>query len=332
MIAALLLFVAQAGTARVAAAHIELTGPSAGISARVEGAGSFELVLEKPLSAGERRTLEVAVPLSAAQLSAEWNAKLIAKSLADASHAKLVRIDPPPDLGGVAPELLARPRAVLAAHGARLPWSALFVLGAAFAIGLSQRRRVAVATAIALLGGASVVVLVNDLGAPRVSAARIVEMRFDQAPGEPWLAVEARRDELRLERLDGVRIEVDPPFSRIHCTTRAASPPFELAAPGATLVRSRAFYPGARLLAREVNALGAFEAAWLRETDGTWRVLGAWRLGDPIPTGALGEPPGWLVPVLPMGTSIFLGRLAAGELASAFDGAGPPTWVRGLGL
>ena len=82
-----------------------------------------------------------------------------------------------------------------------------------------------------------------------------------------------------------------------------------------------------------VNAFASFEQAWLRETDGSWRALGSWELGDSMPEGRAGEPPGWLVPALPMGTSIFLGRIGASELPSAFGAdRGPPTWLRGLGL
>ncbi|HUR28134.1 MAG TPA: hypothetical protein VM509_08100 [Planctomycetota bacterium] len=332
MIAAVLLLVAQTAAPRVAAARIEVNGPCAGISARVEGAGSFELVLDQPLSAGERKTFEVAVPLPASPLSAEWNTKLITEALASTAHAALIELVPARGLDGVSAELRARPRAALGDHGARLPWSALFVLGAAFAISLHQRRRIVVTSALALFASVAAVVLVHGLGAPLISAARIVEMRFGELPGEPWLAVEARRGVLRSDRIADERIEVEPSFAPVHCTTRESSPRFELTAPGATFVRSRTLQPGARRLAREVNAFGAFEASWLREPDGTWRAIGPWRLGDPLPTGKPGEPPGWLVPALPMGTSVFLGRLAAGELDLAFTGSDPPTWVRGLGL
>ena len=96
-------------------------------------------------------------------------------------------------------------------------------------------------------------------------------------------------------------------------------------------------YGQVRRLSREVNAWGGFEEAWLRGADGTWTELGPWALGDALPAGRAGEPPGWLVPPLPMGTSLFLGRLAASDLPAALAPESAPelaaaTWVRGLGL
>jgi hypothetical protein len=333
VIAALVFAVAQSDAARVGAARVEITGPCSGISAQLSGAGRLELTLDPALSAGERRTFELAVPLPAASLPLEVWKRALSHALEASEHAKLIELEPAAELDGVAPELLARPRVELAARGARVPWSALCVLGAALAITLTHRRRIWIATSIALLAGGSILALVRGLGAPTIPAARMLETRFDQPPGEPMLARESRRGRLELDDLRRGRIEVTPRQKEIRCRTQPAPVRFALEAPGATFVRSIAVDPATRRLSREVNAFASFEAAWLREPDGTWSYLGPWNLGQAIPPGQPGEPPGWLVPALPMGTSIFLGRLEDNPFPQAFAGAdGPAVWLRGLGL
>ncbi len=337
MIGSCLLAFAQVDAARVTLARVEVTGPCAQFSIELEGGGNVEFGL-RPLSAGERRTITVAVPLPPESLPTGVWSRVVAQALAATEHAKLIELKPAVDLAGLHPELLARPRPVLAVQGARLPWSALFVLGAALAITLSRRRSVWIATATALVASALVLFLVRGLGNSEIPAARLLEARFDLAPGEPFLAVEARRENLGLTDLAQTRIEVTPQHRLIACRTEIEPPGYALDSRGATFVQLRAFDPGTRRLSRAVNAFGRFDEAWLREADGEWLSLGPWNLGDPLPTGRPGEPPGWLVPVLPMGTSIFLGRLGEGQIL-AFDGDGapsarqrPPTWMRGLGL
>ena len=317
MIGACLLVLAQVDAARATLARIEISGPCAGLSVELEGAGSFALDLDQPLAPGERRTFSLAVPLPAVALPIKLWSRVVEKALEATSHAKLIELEPALEWSGLSSELLARPRPVLAASGARLPWSALFVLGAALAITLSHRRRILVVTGIALFAGASVFALARGLGAGAISAARILEARFDQAPGEAFLAVEARRGKIELAELGRSRIEVTPPRSLVHCRTSAAGTHFVLDAATATFVQLRAVDPGARRLSREVNAFGRFDEVWLREASGPWRYLGAWNLGDPLPEGRPGEPPGWLVPALPMGSTIFLGRLAEGQFSQA---------------
>ncbi len=334
MIGALLLcLLAQGHSARAALAKLEIEGPCAEISLDLEGAGRAVLSLERPLASGERRTFTLAVPLPSESLPSEVWSRVVAAEIAKTEHARLIEIVAPPELGEVAADLLARPRPLLEARPARAPWSALFVLGAAFAISLSQRRRVWAVTLIALFAAAVVLILTLTSRTTKPVALRLLEARFDASLEEPWLAVLAARGELDAADLSGARLEVVPGRTPLQCRTRAEPLRVSLNSPGATLYQLRPFAAGTRRLSREVNAFGPFAEAWLRETDGAWSRLGPWPLGESLPRGVAGGPPGWLVPALPMGRSIFVGRLDPLDAALAFP-AEPeaPTWLRGLGL
>lgn len=112
------------------------------------------------------------------------------------------------------------------------------------------------------------------------------------------------------------------------------------------------FDPGMRLLMREVNTFGAFEAAWGRTENGAWSGGDPWALGtayqeDPPPES---EPPLWAGAGLPMGVGVFMGRLepasarALGLPVGAPDrpmggaspkgrlGPAPTVWVRLVGF
>ena len=101
------------------------------------------------------------------------------------------------------------------------------------------------------------------------------------------------------------------------------------------------FDPGLRLLMREVNTLGAFDAAWIRSPDGQWSGGGSWAVGEPMAAaGAAGEfegvslePPPWAGAGLPMGVAVFVGRLnpAAAAALGILPGSrprAPDAWVR----
>lgn len=334
MIGALLFcLLAQGHGARAALAKIEIEGPCAEISLELEGAGRAVLSLERPLASGERRTLSLAVPLPFESLPSEVWSRAVAAELAKTEHARLIEIVAPQELGEVAADLLARPRPLLEARAARVPWSALLVLGAAFALALSQRRRVWAVTLIAACGAAAVSILTITSREPTPAALRILEARFETSLGEPWLAVLAGRGELVGANLSNSRQELVPGRALLECRTEAEAALFSLSSRGATLYQLRAFDPGTRRLSREVNAFGLFTEAWLREADGAWLRLGQWPLGESLPGGVAGEPPGWLVPALPMGSSIFVGRLAPESVSRAFPGEPEATtWLRGLGL
>jgi hypothetical protein len=52
-----------------------------------------------------------------------------------------------------------------------------------------------------------------------------------------------------------------------------------------------------------------------------------------MPEGASGDPPGRLVPALPMGTSVLVGRFAEPGFLAAGSGPAPrEAWVRALEL
>ncbi len=334
MISALLLcLLAQGHGARAALAKIEIEGPCAEISLELEGAGHAVLSLDRPLAAGERRTFTLAVPLPSESLPSEVWSRFVAAELAKTGHARLVEIVAPLELGEVAADLQARPRPQLEPRAARAPWSALFVLGAAFLMTLSLRRRVSAVTLIALCAAAAVLVLTLTSRTPNPTVLRILEARFQASPGDPWLAVLAVRGELVAADLSTSRLEVLPGRALVHCRTQAEPSLISLSSPGSTLYQLRLFASGTRRLSREVNAFGLFTEAWLREADGSWSRLGPWPLGESLPQGVAGEPPGWLVPALPMGSSIFVGQLASEVVSQAFP-AEPEatTWLRGLGL
>ncbi|MEO6707981.1 MAG: hypothetical protein ABIP42_00295 [Planctomycetota bacterium] len=333
MIGACLLVLAQLDAARVSLARVEIRGPCAQLAVEIQGAGSIELTFPKALEAGEKRTISLAAPLPAVAMPRDVWSRALREALAATDHARLIELEPAAPLSGVDSELLARPRPVLAPRGARLPWSALFVLGASLAICLARRRKLWIVTLIAALSAASILLLLHGVRPEVISAVRILESRLGPAAGEPLLAVELRRESLELADLARARIEVVPPQRPVECRSQLEPPGFRLRSRGATFIRLASVDPGTRRLTRELNAFARFEATWLRESDGSWRSLGPWNLGDAMPEGLPGEPPGWLVPALPMGTSIFLGRLAEGEFSQAFEGeGGPPTWMRGLGL
>ena len=278
---------------------------------------------------GERRTLTLAVPLPPEALpDGVWSAALSAALEADSS-ARLLRLVPAVELEDVAAELLARPRPSLSPSAPRLSWSALFVLGAAFAIALSRRRQPAIATVVALLACGSLFALTRRVSGPRISALRVLETRFDAPSDAAWLEVKAVFGRLDDADPGNSQIEIEPRRNPIVCSTDQQGR-ISIASPGASLLQLRAFDPGPRRLTRDVNAWGHFEEAWLRERDGKWLALGTWALGEALPAGVRGDPPGWMVPALPMGSTLFLGRLATGG-ASGKPGESP-TWIRGLGL
>ena len=304
MIAVLLFWIAQGHSARAALAKLEIEGPCAEVSLELEGAGRAVLSLDRPLAAGERRTFTMAVPLPFENLpSAVWS-RAVGVELAKSEHARLIEIVAAQELDEVAPELVARPRPPLEARAARAPWSALFVLGAAFAISLSQRRRVWVVTLIALFAAVAVLLLTLTSRAAKPAALRLLEARFDASSEEPWLAVLAARGELEAADLSSSRLELVPGRAPLQCITNTEPLRVTLSSPGATLYQLRPFDLGTRRLSREVNAYAPFAEAWLREADGGWSRLGPWPLGEGLPAGVAGDPPGWLVPALPMGSSI----------------------------
>jgi hypothetical protein len=337
VIAALLLCCLAQDASRATLSQWELSGPSRGFSLELANAGRAELRLERALLEGERRSLVLAVPLPIERLpQAVWSEALQA-ALPEGVRAKLLSVASAPSLDSVSAELMARPRPALRSTAPRLPWSALFVLGAAFSIALARRRQPWLATLIALLAAGSLLALTRQVSVRAQSAVHLLEARFDAPPGEAWLAVRAVLGRLDAAALGAARFEVDPRRSMLRCETSGDPARFELVAPGCTLIELAACDPGARRLTRAVNAWGNFERAWLREADGTWLALGAWRLGEALPSAVAGDPPGWLVPPLPMGRSLFLGQLSPGEGAFAFPQREPQVggagiWIRGLGL
>lgn len=340
MSGALLILLSIAQAPRAALAEIEIRGPRAGLTLELAGAGRAELTLAEPLLAGERRSTSLAVPLPPDDLPEGVWAGALERALAVGDQGRLLHLEPSHELMDVSADLLARPRPTLSGHAPRLSWSALFVVGAAFAIALARRRQPLVATGIALLASASVFLLTRSVSARRLSAVRILEANFDADPARPWLAIETRLGGFEDALIASARFETEPRRASLRCRTQdlalGSATRVSIEAPGASVVALRSFDPSPRRLTREVNAWGNFEQAWLREADGRWLALGRWPLGEALPTGVPSEPPGWLVPPLPMGRTLFVGQLAQGEAIPAFHptagGSETAIWVRGLGL
>lgn len=326
---------------RVALARVEVSGPSRGVESRWPGAGSARIEFVEPLTDGERVTVTMAVPRAQPRVPDSVWRQALAQSLG-AEGATFLDWAEQPVFAALDPELAARPLPEWLTRAPRAPWSALFVIGASLAIVLARRRQWWICAGVAVAASASVVLLVRGESAGAAARLRWVEARFDAPPSSPWLALESRRG-----RFDGLdpsqgRLELRPEVEAIACTTRIAGrdvqepPRVDVVAPGAVWTFSRAFVPSSRRLSRDVNALGSFDVAWLRESDGRWTELGPWALGDELPAGGAGEPPGWLVPPLPMGVSVFIGRLStAGGLGPLEPDPRDPEaaiWLRGLGL
>jgi hypothetical protein len=328
----------QLGAARASLADVEFRGPCERVVAEVPGAGSVEVVFEPRLAEGEQRTPRLAVPRPAEQVPGDAWSRALADAFAATGRARLVAELPPADLSAVDPSLLARPRPQLELRGSGRPggrasWSVLFVLGAAFAITLSRRRSPVVTTAIALAACLSTFVLTSVATVLRPREFTVYEALLGRDGGAPWLEVQAARGAFGEPDLVRGRIEIAPPDARVRCVHRTLFEFDAVESRGAAVYQLRPFDPGTRRLAREVNALADFDAVWFREAGEPWRRLGPWLLGDPLPRGEPGDPPGRLVPSLPMGTSILLGRFAdSGALAAPGESRSPETWVRGLGL
>ncbi|MDP6762550.1 MAG: hypothetical protein QF903_16080 [Planctomycetota bacterium] len=73
----------------------------------------------------------------------------------------------------------------------------------------------------------------------------------------------------------------------------------------------------------ERNELADLASVWRRDGAGRWSAHGPWGHDEALPAAVEGggEPPGWLVSVLPQGVGITVGRAEAGA-------AGTPRWVR----
>lgn len=90
---------------------------------------------------------------------------------------------------------------------------------------------------------------------------------------------------------------------------------------------------GMRLLMREVNTLGAFEAAWCRAEDGSWSGGAPWPLGTAYPEGPSteNEPPPWSGAGLPMGMGVFVGRLDPAAARALGEAVGDPWGLKARG-
>lgn len=320
MIVACLLALAWQAPSRVGLAEVEFTGPCATLRAELSSGAGFEVHFDPPLSAGERRTFVIAVPRPAegtpqALFESELAAALEAP--ADGSPARFLATRPPsPSFDGreLPVELASRPRPLLedgAPRGAH--WASLFVAAAAFAMILGRRRRPVWTTIFALAAVGSIVVVERSARLAAPPGLIVFEAHGPADPDALWLRVRAARDVLTGVDVERASVEVRPASAALRCVTRAPDGRFDLAAPGATLCEISRLSPGPRRITREINALADLADAWIREPDGAWRRLGAWPFGQAMPAGEPGDPPGMLVELLPMGSSVLLGQVARPE-------------------
>lgn len=228
----------------------------------------------------------------------------------------------------VAPGLRARPLPRIGEeHNAqfRAPLLALLLALAALPVALATRRRpsVCAACALALAAGVVAAVVRVDQFEPRV---RVLE---GDGFGN-WIAVDAAVGELTLDtrlpqRISGERqalhFEIAAALDGRDATVRVA---------GGRLWRALPLEPGERRFARTGNDWGELSACWLREPDGAWSARGKWPAGQPLPAAEPSlpqDPPGWINPALPQGTSILIGELTPGAYAGD-DPRLARVWVR----
>jgi hypothetical protein len=297
--------------ARVAFARVELAGPLAGFTLDAGRAGSTHF--EGPrgaLVAGERRTVLLPVPVQATGAPLEPEIRLHPVSRGSGGTARFLGWMQPsesPDvralLAGPLPELGRRDRG---ASPALLLWLAFF-----FAAGLLVRGRVRLELAVAFCGALVCGALVVLRPEGHEAELRLVTGKA----GGAWLELEAAGDVLETGLDPESTVLLGSPSARVELHVGLdfdARGRVRIVCPGETVTVARALERGARRLERGINAWGDFEASWTRAGDGTWAGHGPWRLGTPLPEEQANpaDPPGWLQAALPLGRSVFLGRVA----------------------
>jgi hypothetical protein len=315
-------------------ARLALTGPLERV--RVV-AGANQTMLEAHLAAGEH--FEIGVPLATSSTDVEPQVEALD---GDARNARFVAWDPAFASASTAWwesqsfGLRARPRPSLpgsdAASLGRAPATALLLLFAFVPLAIALRRRAKTLVGVAVVCSAALVAITLRERA-KADYARVLE---GDGASQRWLAVDCALDTLRMPAATPMRLALEPAQASVALDTTLATAehgPWNLAAARARLWLTTPCDPLERKFTPQSNAWGTLEQCWVRAADGAWTARGTWEIGRPLPAARdePGDPPGWLNPALPMGSSILIGRLAPGSFAGEGAGVGP-VWVRLVGF
>jgi hypothetical protein len=321
------------GESRCALAEVVLEGPCAAVELDLGRAGSTRV--EGPLAAGERRTRLVPLPVfgEAPRLVPDVRVLPLASG-EDAGAARFAGWHEDGGLSAALPHgLRARALPPVAAPQTRARPAEVLLLAGAFLLAVLRPRRAAWVLAVSLAAAPALYALAGAGRAPRSGTASAVRVFEGDAASGRWLQVDAAAGGLAVSPrgLDtahpGFELECEPARRPLRWSV-----PLDAAAPWAVtdaegrrttrLVR-RGELLTTRGLTRAANAWGDLEQVWLRDAEGGWASLGAWREGAPLPERAPGvAPPGWLASGLPQGVEVLLARLAPGAFAG--EGPAPP--------
>jgi hypothetical protein len=320
VIAAVLLSVLALGENRAWKLAIELEGPLE--EARLECGADGTTRLVGPLLEGERRALEVPIPvrspLGATALMELPFPHLVTVPAEAAQRCRIAGWRPAEEeaLRSAGPGLLARPRPPAPGGQGPRPGPAEGLLAVLVLVLLLRLRGRPWFQAVAGLGGGVVLGLLAR-SRPAAGPARTI-LEVDPAAAVA-LRVTVARDRLAIEN----HLEVLPQGGALELLVSLEDGQAHALAPGRALVSIATV--AAPALEPQRNDWGDLERAWSRSAPGARRPPGAWPRGQPVQR-ALGplqdttSPPGWLASALPPGREVLLAR------------AGEGTWVRVLGF
>lgn len=313
---------------RVRRAEIALEGPLEQVEiAFPDGSGA---VLELELGEGERRTLNVPLPMPA-------GSPQLAPRI-DVAGSGTARVTSDPGIDPLASEAWTRlpiglrqrplPPAPDSRDAASPPLAAWLLACAGFALALRARDRGVLALVAGALGGGAAFAAAwvgQGVRSELVLLEGVADSPF-------WLRVRTAEGKLDLPvDLGAARIETHP--ARAALRLRAREGPRGLAtsleSAQAAIYQIEVEELGRERLTRAgSNDFASFSRVWVRDPDGSWSSRGAWDLGSGLPSAepAAGVPPSWIQPALPLGTGILIAeRVAEG------DGS-LQTWVRLVGF
>lgn len=314
---------------QLAEAKIAVTGPIESVRV-VEG--RCETTLLGPIADGER--FEVLAPVLVGSLAGDprieivgggpsssarfagWNAEFAsaAQSWWDSLSPGL-RARPRPSLPGFDPQSLGR-----------APITALLVLGASLALAAALRRRAAVCIASSAACSAAIVAITL---ADRPRATHVGVFEGDGTSGQ-WIYVECSPNSASFEPRRPLRVALEPPDAGVSIEQGILGNQERsgwISAPRARIWKWEPSGAGGKQLEREGNSWDDLAESWVRDDAGVWRAHGTWKVGAALPPALEGasDPPGWLNPALPMGSSILIARLP--ERAPNLE-----RWVRVVGF
>lgn len=329
----------DAGADRIHTLDVELVGPLEAIRVPGEVASWTELTL--PLAPGERRRLRVPVVTRSGGAGAVPEVQVLPKDGGGScAQARWVEGQVSRDSWPVGLRIRPVPGVESPSPRASLGVLTLILLGGIAC--LSLRRRPIGVVVVGLIGA--------GLGAERAwqGGRGTEEVLVHEGDGGAWSRVRVASRRLELAPGEPAHLSTRPPDAslRIHGAFPAgggavAEPHWTVVGPvGCSLISQRRWDPGPLVLEPGRNAWGDLEECFLRGGDGQWTAHGSWPLGSPLPAPVEGgqgvAPPGGMNPALPLGRSVFLGRLRGGsELRPEGDElprGDRRSWVRWVGF